>query len=157
MLIYIDMDLQILGGIWWYFAAKVTELLDTIFFVLRKKNSQVTFLHVYHHSIMMFGTWATLKYVPTQTLNFIGMLNSLVHVVMYTYYGLAAYGPRFEKYLRWKKYITKMQLVSRVFTHNNNYHHHHQTINVPNAEAQASIAMDTHTENGYITFNAGPV
>ena len=33
-----------------------------IFFVLRKKNSQVTFLHVYHHSIMPFTWWFGVKF-----------------------------------------------------------------------------------------------
>uniref|UniRef100_A0A1E1WEQ6 Elongation of very long chain fatty acids protein n=1 Tax=Pectinophora gossypiella TaxID=13191 RepID=A0A1E1WEQ6_PECGO len=105
---------EVLLGIWMYFAAKVTELLDTVFFVLRKKNNQVTFLHLYHHSIMMVGTWATLKYWPSQSLIFIGFLNSLVHVFMYTYYGLAALGPNVAKYLTWKKYMTTFQLVQFV-------------------------------------------
>lgn len=30
---------------------------------------------------------------------------------MYMYYGLAALGPEVQRYLWWKKYITKMQLV----------------------------------------------
>ncbi|CAH0407548.1 unnamed protein product [Chilo suppressalis] len=105
---------EILNYIWWYFAAKLTELLDTVFFILRKKDNQVTFLHLYHHSIMMTGTWLVLKYCPSHTLIFIGMTNSLVHVVMYTYYGLAAFGPKFQKYLKWKKYITTMQLIQFV-------------------------------------------
>ncbi|CAG9785325.1 unnamed protein product [Diatraea saccharalis] len=105
---------KILLYIWLYFAAKLSELLDTVFFVLRKKDKQVTFLHLYHHSIMMIGTWLILKYSPSQTLIFIGATNSLVHVVMYTYYGLAVFGPKFEKYLKWKKYITTMQLVQFV-------------------------------------------
>jgi len=33
---------------------------------------------------------------------------------MYTYYGLAAIGPHMQKYLWWKKYLTKLQLVSSV-------------------------------------------
>jgi hypothetical protein len=41
----------------------------------------------------------------------IGLLNSFVHVVMYTYYLIAALGPRFQKYLWWKKYMTWIQLV----------------------------------------------
>ncbi|KAL4711174.1 hypothetical protein ACJJTC_015283 [Scirpophaga incertulas] len=105
---------EILAIIWWYFAAKVSELLDTVFFVLRKKYSQVTFLHLYHHSIMMIGTWAMLKYSPTQTVLFVGITNSMVHIVMYTYYGLASFGTRFQRYLRWKKYITTMQLIQFV-------------------------------------------
>lgn len=105
---------EILLCIWLYFAAKVTELFDTIFFVLRKKYNQVTFLHLYHHSIMMIGTWAYGKYWPSETLFFIGFLNSLVHVFMYTYYGLSALGPSVAKYIFWKKYMTKFQLVQFV-------------------------------------------
>lgn len=41
----------------------------------------------------------------------IGFLNSLVHVVMYFYYFLAALGPKYQKYLWWKKYMTWIQLV----------------------------------------------
>ena len=38
-------------------------------------------------------------------------MNSFIHVVMYTYYGLASLGPEVQKYLWWKKYLTKLQLV----------------------------------------------
>lgn len=41
----------------------------------------------------------------------IGFLNSLVHAVMYTYYLIAALGPKYQKYLWWKKYMTWIQLV----------------------------------------------
>ena len=37
---------------WLYYINKYIELLDTVFFVMRKKWNQVTFLHVYHHAIM---------------------------------------------------------------------------------------------------------
>ena len=40
------------------------------------------------------------------------MLNCVVHVIMYTYYGLSALGPAYQKYLWWKKYLTTIQLVS---------------------------------------------
>lgn len=40
-------------------------------------------------------------------------LNSFIHVVMYTYYGLAGLGPHMQKYLWWKKYLTWMQLVCK--------------------------------------------
>lgn len=39
------------------------------------------------------------------------MINCFVHIWMYMYYGLAALGPEVQRYLWWKKYITKMQLV----------------------------------------------
>lgn len=44
--------------------------------------------------------------------SFHAMINSMVHVVMYLYYGLSAAGPAFQKYLWWKKHITAIQLVS---------------------------------------------
>lgn len=96
---------------WWYFFSKITELLDTVFFVLRKKQSQVTFLHVYHHSIMMAFSWGYLKFLPGEQGVVIGFLNSLVHVIMYTYYLIAALGPKYQKYLWWKKYMTWIQLT----------------------------------------------
>lgn len=40
------------------------------------------------------------------------MVNSGIHVLMYSYYGLSAFGPRIAKYLWWKKYLTILQLVS---------------------------------------------
>lgn len=39
------------------------------------------------------------------------LLNTLVHVLMYSYYGLSALGPRMKKYLWWKKYLTQLQLA----------------------------------------------
>lgn len=39
------------------------------------------------------------------------MVNAAVHVIMYSYYGLSAAGPRFQKYLWWKKHMTAIQLV----------------------------------------------
>ncbi|KAL0892507.1 hypothetical protein ABMA27_015610 [Loxostege sticticalis] len=100
-------------GIYYYLAAKLSELLDTVFFVLRKKQNQVTFLHVYHHFCMVLNTWIALKYEPTYSVVFLGTINSFIHVVMYTYYGLSAF-PSLTKYLWWKKYITSMQLIQFV-------------------------------------------
>ena len=42
--------------------------------------------------------------------SFHAMVNSVVHVIMYFYYGLSASGPRFQKFLWWKKYMTAIQL-----------------------------------------------
>ncbi|KAI5637476.1 GNS1/SUR4 family domain-containing protein [Phthorimaea operculella] len=101
---------RLLSGHHLYFIAKLTELLDTVFFVLRKKWNQVSFLHVYHHSLMFSFSWIIMKFDPTYSLLFTGVLNSFVHIVMYTYYGLSAF-PHLREYLWWKKYITKLQLL----------------------------------------------
>lgn len=39
------------------------------------------------------------------------IVNSFIHVLMYSYYGLSAIGPHMNKYLWWKKYLTIIQLV----------------------------------------------
>ncbi len=62
-----------------------------------------SFIHsVYFHVKMTAGGMGS----------FHAVVNACVHVIMYTYYGLAAAGPRFQKYLWWKKYMTAIQLVS---------------------------------------------
>ncbi|XP_051929723.1 ELOVL fatty acid elongase 8b [Hippocampus zosterae] len=96
---------------WWFFFSKVIELSDTVFFILRKKNSQLTFLHVFHHATMILNWWSAIKYTPGGQCFFIGLLNTFVHTVMYSYYGLAALGPHMQKYLWWKSYLTCLQLL----------------------------------------------
>lgn len=58
-------ELKIVGAIWWYYFSKLIEFLDTIFFILRKKEKQLTFLHVYHHSTMFVLWWIGIKWVPS--------------------------------------------------------------------------------------------
>ncbi|KAK7862882.1 hypothetical protein R5R35_011594 [Gryllus longicercus] len=94
-----------------YFWLKIIDLLDTIFFVLRKKNNQITFLHVYHHSNMVLLSWCGLKYFPGGHGTFLGLFNTFVHACMYTYYLIAAVYPR---NIWWKKYVTQLQLVQHV-------------------------------------------
>lgn len=45
---------------------------------------------------------------------FFGLLNTFVHIVMYTYYLLAAMGPKLQPYLWWKKYLTVFQMIQFV-------------------------------------------
>lgn len=107
---YAQLHLWMARVCWWFFFSKVIELLDTVFFILRKKQDQVTFLHVYHHGTMLFNWWSGVKYVPGGQAFFIGMLNSFVHIFMYGYYALASLGPQMHRYLWWKRYLTIMQL-----------------------------------------------
>ncbi|XP_028852401.1 elongation of very long chain fatty acids protein 7a [Denticeps clupeoides] len=99
---------------WLYYFSKFIEMLDTIFFVLRKKNSQVTFLHVFHHAIMPFTWWFGVKFSAGGLGTFHALLNCIVHVIMYTYYGLSALGPRYHRFLWWKKHLTSIQLIQFV-------------------------------------------
>ncbi|XP_039452962.1 elongation of very long chain fatty acids protein 4-like [Culex pipiens pallens] len=104
-------EMRIVGAVWWYYFSKVLEFMDTFFFILRKKENQLTFLHVYHHSTMFSFWWIGIKWVPSGSTFLPAMVNSFIHVLMYTYYGLSAVGPHMNKYLWWKKYLTILQLI----------------------------------------------
>ncbi|KAH8026086.1 hypothetical protein HPB51_015435 [Rhipicephalus microplus] len=95
---------------WWFYIFKLCELTDTVFFVLRKKNQQISTLHVVHHVIVSWNMWLDVTYGAQSHEMFISCLNSFVHVFMYTYYFLAALGPAYKRLLWWKKYITLMQI-----------------------------------------------
>ncbi|KAL5007555.1 hypothetical protein ScPMuIL_016361 [Solemya velum] len=102
---------RLAGACWWFFFSKLVELLDTVFFILRKKNNQISFLHVYHHSTMPLLWWVGVRFVPGGEAYFSASINCFIHVLMYTYYLLSAMGPSMQKYLWWKKYMTTLQLV----------------------------------------------
>ncbi|CAO1432089.1 unnamed protein product [Diamesa tonsa] len=104
-------ELKMANGVWWYYFSKCLEFMDTMFFILRKKDKQLSFLHIYHHSTMFFFWWIGVKFVPTGSTFFPALVNSFIHVVMYSYYGLAAIGPHMQPYLWWKRYLTILQLV----------------------------------------------
>ncbi|EDS39964.1 elongase [Culex quinquefasciatus] len=90
------------------------DICRTFFFVMRKKTSQVSTLHVIHHGCMPMSVWFGVKFTPGGHSTFFGLLNTFVHIVMYTYYLFSALGPQFQKYLWWKKYLTSLQMVQFV-------------------------------------------
>ncbi|XP_074605483.1 very long chain fatty acid elongase AAEL008004-like [Brevipalpus obovatus] len=106
---------------WVYYISKFVDFFDSIFFILRKKFSQVTNLHVIHHGLMPLVVWSAVKFCPGGHGTFPGFSNSFVHIIMYTYYGLAACGPKIQKYLWSKKYITAFQMIQfvAIFIHGN--------------------------------------
>uniref|UniRef100_A0A672MT88 Elongation of very long chain fatty acids protein n=1 Tax=Sinocyclocheilus grahami TaxID=75366 RepID=A0A672MT88_SINGR len=57
-------EVRIASALWWYYISKGVEFLDTVFFIMRKKFNQVSFLHVYHHCTMFILWWIGIKWVP---------------------------------------------------------------------------------------------
>ncbi|XP_063627894.1 very long chain fatty acid elongase AAEL008004-like [Cydia splendana] len=94
-----------------YFYIKIIDLLDTVFFILRKKQEQVTFLHVYHHFGVIMVAWGITKWVPGGHMTMLVTLNSFVHMVMYTYYLLTVWDDSYRHSLWWKKHVTQLQLL----------------------------------------------
>ncbi|CAH1637653.1 unnamed protein product [Spodoptera littoralis] len=94
-----------------YFIMKLVDLLDTIFFVLRKKQNQVTFLHVYHHFGMVAVSWGMVKWVPGGHGTMLVTLNSIVHMIMYGYYLLTTWDDSYKQSIWWKKHVTQVQIL----------------------------------------------
>lgn len=99
---------------WIFYMSKYIDFLDTVYFVLRKKTSHVTGLHVFHHAVMPILCFLFMKLTIYSNTAIIPLINSFVHSVMYTYYAIAALGPHMQKYLWWKHYITILQLTQFV-------------------------------------------
>lgn len=104
---------------WWYYISKFSEFFDTLFFILRKKNSHVSTLHVIHHGCMPFSVWMGMKFAPGGHSTFFALLNTFVHIVMYFYYMVSAMGPEFQRFLWWKRYLTSFQMLQfvAIFAH----------------------------------------
>ncbi|RZC41653.1 elongation of very long chain fatty acids protein 7, partial [Asbolus verrucosus] len=98
-----------------YFLMKVTDLLDTVFFLLRKKENQASFLHVYHHFGMILLSWTGVRFLGGGHSIFLGVINSFVHTIMYFYYLLTVWQPEYKKSIWWKKHITHLQLLQFIF------------------------------------------
>ncbi|XP_076626464.1 very long chain fatty acid elongase 7-like [Colletes latitarsis] len=95
---------------------RIVDLFETIIFVLRKKNRQISFLHLYHHISSVIMSWLNVKYVSTGMSLTIGIVNAIIHVIMYTYYLLSTYGPNIQRKLQpFKPLITLAQIVQFVF------------------------------------------
>lgn len=90
---------------------KMFELLDTVFFILKKNFHQVSNLHVIHHFLVFGGSALGVRIGAGGHGTFLPLINCFVHVIMYTYYCLSAMGPRVHKYLWWKKYLTQLQIA----------------------------------------------
>lgn len=96
---------------WWYMLTKIGELIDTVFFVLRKKNNHISFLHLLHHSLALATVWMDINNGITGQVAMFPILNTAVHVVMYSYYGITALPESIRPNLWWKKYVTQFQIV----------------------------------------------
>jgi len=94
-------------AVWIHYCDKYLEFLDTYFMVLRGKMEQVSFLHLYHHISIAFAWWYALSNCPGGDSYFGALLNSWIHVMMYSYYTLSL----LKISCPWKKYLTLSQLV----------------------------------------------
>jgi len=90
-----------------HYLSKYIDYLDTFFIILRKKEKQLSFLHIYHHSTICI-IWGFLLYKGhgNGTAAFGCLINSIIHIIMYSHYLITSLGIRNP----YKKYITQLQL-----------------------------------------------
>ncbi|XP_077294697.1 very long chain fatty acid elongase 4 [Arctopsyche grandis] len=102
-----------LNVMWWTLVVKVLELVETSFYILRKKPEQASFLHVYHHWYVIILVWMGVKYVGGGMTTLQTMMNCGIHVLMYFYYFLTSIceGETRRSLLKWKKTLTILQMV----------------------------------------------
>lgn len=115
--------------VWIHYCDKYLEYLDTYFMVLRGRMDQVSqddstttfailtkhshsilqvsFLHVYHHTSISFAWWWGIKVFPGGDSYFGALLNSWIHVMMYSYYTLSL----LKIPCPWKRFLTQAQLL----------------------------------------------
>ncbi|XP_055611986.1 elongation of very long chain fatty acids protein 7-like [Uranotaenia lowii] len=99
-------------GSYFNYVIKMIELIETVLFALRKKQSQISFLHVYHHACTFAIAWIFVKYVGGSMLTYTIIVNSTVHMFMYSYYLIAIFSKHLPfKLNRVKKFITVLQIV----------------------------------------------
>lgn len=115
---------------YYYLILKVLDLLDTVrnfnfdfesssfyciflqvFIILKKNNRQLTFLHIYHHSGMIFAAFVGMFFVPGGTSSWVPLVNVFVHAIMYFYYLLSIIRPEYKKSIFMKKTLTQIQMV----------------------------------------------
>lgn len=68
---------------------------------------QVSFLHVYHHFTIAWAWWIGIWCWPGGDSYFGALLNSLIHVMMYSYYTMTL----LQISCPWKRYLTMAQLL----------------------------------------------
>ncbi len=84
------------AGLEWFvfvhYLSKYLDFFDTLFIILRKKDAQHSFLHVFHHATIG-SVWGFLLYLGhgNGTAAYGAFINSIVHVVMYTHYLVTSY------------------------------------------------------------------
>jgi hypothetical protein len=101
--------------LYFFVLMRMSEFVETFFFILRKRNDQVSFLHVYHHIAVAATAWIFLKHNVGVMGLYVGMYNNVVHIVMYSYYLMSSFRAFAATCRKLKPYLTLVQIAQLVF------------------------------------------
>ncbi|KAE8709279.1 Pathoproteinsis-related thaumatin superfamily protein, putative isoform 1 [Hibiscus syriacus] len=89
-----------------FYLSKIIEFMDTLLIILGNSMKRLSFLHVYHHSMVVIMSYVCVDSAQS-SFSMVLVTNCAVHVVMYTYYLMCTLGV----HPKWKKMVTDCQLV----------------------------------------------
>ena len=105
--------LQLTEVSWWFLIVRMTEILDTVFPILRKSTSLINTNYVImHHTLLPPCLWYMVKYVPGGHATFFCFSNSFVHIFVHVVHLLSSLKMKFHQPI--KKYFIHISIVSRV-------------------------------------------
>ncbi|XP_055611991.1 elongation of very long chain fatty acids protein 1-like [Uranotaenia lowii] len=108
-------SLGFLRAAYFTYLLKLSELIETVMYALRKKNNQISAFHVYHHCYALVTSWGFAKYGGGSMLSYTIIVNSIVHVGMYTYYLLSIYAQKLPfSLIPLKKLVTVLQIFQLI-------------------------------------------
>ncbi|XP_015177520.1 PREDICTED: elongation of very long chain fatty acids protein AAEL008004-like [Polistes dominula] len=108
-------SMKIATALWCTLLLKVIDLTESIIFLLRKKDRQLSVLHIYHHVSTVLLVWNGMRYYACGMTSVLPLVNCSVHVIMYTYYFLSSCGPKVQKLIKpYKSIITIIQIVQLI-------------------------------------------
>eukprot|EP00026_Physarum_polycephalum_P014776 Phypoly_transcript_15329.p1 GENE.Phypoly_transcript_15329~~Phypoly_transcript_15329.p1 ORF type:complete len:248 (+),score=33.33 Phypoly_transcript_15329:62-805(+) len=98
-------------GTYVVYLAKFLDLMDTFWIILKRKNDQLSVLHVTHHAtVISIWGWLLWLGVGGTTVSFAAAGNSVIHTFMYLHYLLVS----FKIKNIFSKYLTSMQIIQFV-------------------------------------------
>ena len=98
-------------AVWLHYCNKYLEFFDTIFMVLRGRLDQVSFLHVYHHTTIVWAWYLGINLFIEGDSYFGALLNSIIHVFMYSYYAMVSENNREQQTLaKYRNVMTRYML-----------------------------------------------
>eukprot|EP00835_Amoeboradix_gromovi_P002673 NODE_156_length_16689_cov_0.273960.p6 type:complete len:295 gc:universal NODE_156_length_16689_cov_0.273960:4323-5207(+) len=93
-----------------FYLSKFPELLDTVIMAIKGNTRQISFLHIYHHTSIIFFWYCIIYATPYSECYFAAFQNSFIHTLMYSYYLLTSMRAGLFLTRRLKKYMTQLQM-----------------------------------------------
>lgn len=104
-----------------YCMSKFVQFGDTFFLIVRKKP--LTFLHQWHHSVVLAFMWTQFT-TGSPALKYFMLMNVIIHAVMYFYYALQCLNIRIHKSVAMTiTAVQILQMVAGLWTQYLTYHY----------------------------------